>query len=171
MSAQGIALQGRSLTPLLAQGRLRAEQALAGLGEQDISALNRAQLMAATIREQLGSVLLVNPQGQQVLRSSGDADTPEPRPLNMQRLGQTEVRQGASRQQKNLATSAGSHLGHLATLTAAHACGLDAAQTTQLHALAKHYFTHELQLRLHQLGQRHGPQASHWCTSCGIRNG
>ena len=159
LSAQGIALQGRSLTPLLVQGRLRAEQALAGLGAQDMSALNRAQLMAATIREQLAGVPLVNPQGQQVLRRSGDADTPEPRPLNRQRLGQTEVRQGASVYQKTLSSLTSGHLGHLAALTAAHACGLDAAQTTQLHAMTTHYTTHELQRRLHQLGQRHGPQA------------
>jgi hypothetical protein len=158
-NVQGIALEGRTLTPLLAQYCLRADKAMAGLGEQDISNLSRAQLMATLIREQLGSVPLVNPQGRLVPRTSGNADTPEVHPLNAQRLGQTVAIKGASPYQKQRAGNAGGHLGRLAVLVVAQHCSLDAVQTAGLHKMITNPAPYDFQLRLHQLGQRHGPLA------------
>jgi hypothetical protein len=158
-SQQGIALQGRTLTPLLEQGLQRAEQALEGLGEQDMSAFDRAQLMAAVVREELGLVHLVDRDGQHVMRTLGNADTPQTQPLNAQRLGQTVALGDASPAQKSQAGSVGGQLGHLAALAAAQHCGLDAADTQRLHAMTTQHTVRNFQRRLHQLGQRHGPQA------------
>jgi hypothetical protein len=158
LSAQGIELDGRTLTPVLAQGCKRADQAFVGLDKQDISPFDRALLVAVIIRAQLCSVPQLNPQSEHVLRTSGDTNAQYVHPRNVQRLGQAAVIKPNTTYPKRLASITSGQLSHLAALAAAEHCGLNEAQYQRLHALTRHHTTQNLQMRLYQLSQRHGPQ-------------
>jgi hypothetical protein len=158
LQEQGISVGSSQMTPVLEQFERQARVHLHGLSDDDMSPQDQAFFMTVMLREQL---------------SQETAAGEEPRRLA----------QPASQKQgdKALASAESGELARLAAAYAGRALGLDAAATELLQRRVSGLTprSREFQLKLRDLGQRHGPVAmalvhklygSSWVGEHAVRN-